>query len=278
MAPHSRSVIDSCRIFDWCVGRCEKSNFYNNRTSLSSPGHTSQLVYYRWFHPSGPIKIVATFASNTPAPGPIAAEEGSTLPAPSAAISNPNPVVSVRTLKYINPMSRKFSGVRYFPIFIKLYCTLSTKSCSFSSLASSLPEPVTETEISSVVQVSTEDSAPIQPIVPTPDPAGPKCRSFKSTSDSSLIVETASKLVPKMPKSKSEGQLLASCSVENHLPDGEDLTAADTSVHSSIHDYENLATLNVNRTDWGIRHWKSYSDIENSFHDNSVCKVNTLTW
>lgn len=41
----------------------------------------------------------------------------------------------------------------------------------------------------------------------------------------------------------------------------------------SIHDYENLAFLNVNRTDWGIRHWKSYSDIETSFHDNSVCKV-----
>ena len=45
------------------------------------------------------------------------------------------------------------------------------------------------------------------------------------------------------------------------------------SSNASVHDYENMVVLNINRTDWGIRHWKSYSDIETSFHDNSVCKV-----
>lgn len=46
-----------------------------------------------------------------------------------------------------------------------------------------------------------------------------------------------------------------------------------TSVCSSVHDYENLATININRCpDWGVRHWSTYSDIEGSCHDSSICR------
>ncbi|XP_064104747.1 uncharacterized protein LOC135214407 [Macrobrachium nipponense] len=43
--------------------------------------------------------------------------------------------------------------------------------------------------------------------------------------------------------------------------------------HSSIpHDYENICAVNINRAMWGVRHWKTYSDIEDRIHDNSTVK------
>ncbi|XP_068230219.1 uncharacterized protein [Palaemon carinicauda] len=43
--------------------------------------------------------------------------------------------------------------------------------------------------------------------------------------------------------------------------------------HSSIpHDYENICAVNINRAMWGVRHWKTYSDIEDRIHDNSTIK------
>ena len=130
----------------------------------------------------------------------------------------------------------------------------------------------------SAVQTTAEISQPPSQ-QKTMDPL-PKSQqmAFKSTSDSCLTVDTFSKPLT-MLKSKSEGLLLAICSLDN-APLHSAACDADgcsgdeaASIHSSVHDYENLAALNVNRADWGIRHWKSYSDIENSFHDNSVCKV-----
>lgn len=71
-------------------------------------GHTSQMVYYCWFHPSGPIKVVTRQTAEpnsnaTPVESP---------PAPALDRAS-SPAMVVRTLKYINPMSRKYSGVRY---------------------------------------------------------------------------------------------------------------------------------------------------------------------
>ena len=36
------------------------------------------------------------------------------------------------------------------------------------------------------------------------------------------------------------------------------------------HDYENLALININRGGIGVRHWKTYSDMADDTHDNSV--------
>lgn len=103
-------------------------------------------------------------------------------------------------------------------------------------------------------------------------------RPLKSNSDSRLIDTVTPKVggVVTLLKSKSDGQLPMKYVVEKRLWDlltKEDAQSDASSVSPSFHDYENMITLNVNRTDWGIRHWKSYSDIETSFHDNSVCKV-----
>ncbi|CAL4226239.1 unnamed protein product, partial [Meganyctiphanes norvegica] len=38
------------------------------------------------------------------------------------------------------------------------------------------------------------------------------------------------------------------------------------STHSSIHDYENIVPINVFRGNLGVRHWKTYSDIEDKEH------------
>ena len=41
---------------------------------------------------------------------------------------------------------------------------------------------------------------------------------------------------------------------------------------SSNHDYENLPPINVNRAMLGVRHWKTYLDIEDRMHDFSTFK------
>lgn len=106
---------------------------------------------------------------------------------------------------------------------------------------------------------------------------------LKSRSDSNLI-EILIKPTLVMVKSKSDGQLITTCTTDKTPQlkpglddDDDDGAVSDETSSVSVHDYENMAALNVNRTDWGIRHWKSYSDIENSFHDNSVCKVCLLS-
>lgn len=38
----------------------------------------------------------------------------------------------------------------------------------------------------------------------------------------------------------------------------------------SAHDYENLAAVNIARETWGLRSWRGYSDIETWLHDDSV--------
>ena len=114
--------------------------------------------------------------------------------------------------------------------------------------------------------------------VPSP-PSVVRNRPIKSNSDSRLI-DTVSKIgcVVSMLKTKSEGQLLMKYSVEKRLWDLLQDTHSDTSsMCPSFHDYENMIALDVNRTNWGIRHWKSYSDIETSFHDNSICKVYSMS-
>ena len=84
-----------------------------------------------------------------------------------------------------------------------------------------------------------------------------------------------------MLKTKSDGHLQVghflcskkSMSTKQSMLADEIADSKSESSNASVHDYENMVVLNINRTDWGIRHWKSYSDIETSFHDNSVCKV-----
>ena len=65
-------------------------------------GHISQLVYYRWFHPAGPIKL--GFSASHPTPE-AAVEDGPSLP-PTLP-----PTGTRRTLKHMNPL-HQFSGVR----------------------------------------------------------------------------------------------------------------------------------------------------------------------
>lgn len=62
--------------------------------------------------------------------------------------------------------------------------------------------------------------------------------------------------------------------VASTIDDGDDDTTS--TCPSSVHDYENMPCVNVNRTDWGVRHWTTYSDIETSCHDNSVCRDRDL--
>ncbi|XP_053631187.2 uncharacterized protein [Cherax quadricarinatus] len=45
-----------------------------------------------------------------------------------------------------------------------------------------------------------------------------------------------------------------------------------TTLSSVPHDYENICAININREMWGVRHWKTYSDIEDRIHDNSTTK------
>lgn len=110
------------------------------------------------------------------------------------------------------------------------------------------------------------------------EPAGR--RTGKSISDSRLLEVTSVADEAPMLKTKSEGHLQVwnwSCS-NKAMPTQSflfvnEIDSKSEASNTSVHDYENMVVLNVNRTDWGIRHWKSYSDIETSFHDNSVCKV-----
>ena len=110
-----------------------------------------------------------------------------------------------------------------------------------------------------------------------------KNRTLKALSDSKLIAKKVDCADPAvLAKSKSDGQLVPVSTLEAKLRElvsikenasNQNDTSSDaSSICLSVHDYENMPVFNVNRTDWGIRHWKSYSDIENSFHDNSISK------
>ncbi|KAI9554096.1 hypothetical protein GHT06_019368 [Daphnia sinensis] len=230
-------------------------------------GHTSQLVYYRWFHPSGPIQFKAS------SPAPVEEIRQNVLQAGvtfsscgEQPIPSFSPVFMMRTLKHMN---RKFSGV---------------------SLASALIEPVAVSTIKvESPGVPIENNNPRQDRLPyagktevvaeveQPKHLGASRNGgVKSHSDSRLLEMTNNPFEARMLKTKSDGQL----HVVNFLPgkmvqtgllcDGAD--SKSESSCTSVHDYENMVFVNVNRTDWGIRHWKSYSDIETSYHDNSVCK------
>lgn len=112
----------------------------------------------------------------------------------------------------------------------------------------------------------------------------PRQRTVKSWSDSKLDISVPNHFKSceiQMIKTKSEGHLQANSfssgpvkPLRVSLLNSEVALAENETSINSVHDYENMAVLNINRSEWGIRHWKSYSDIENSFHDNSVYKVN----
>ncbi|XP_045029930.1 uncharacterized protein LOC116922800 isoform X2 [Daphnia magna] len=225
-------------------------------------GHTSQLVYYRWFHPSGPIQFRASSPASVEE---IVCQAGVILgeqPIPSFS-----PVFMIRTLKHMN---RKFSGV---------------------SLASALIEPVAVGTIKVESSgVPLENNNPHQGMLPyagktevVAEVEHPKhlgaSRSggVKSLSDSRLLEITNIPFEARILKTKSDGEL----HMVNFLHPGkmvqtgllcDEADSKSESSCASVHDYENMVFVNVNRTDWGIRHWKSYSDIETSCHDNSVCK------
>lgn len=50
------------------------------------------------------------------------------------------------------------------------------------------------------------------------------------------------------------------------------LNDTQTTQSSVPHDYENICAININREMWGVRHWKTYSDIEDRAHDYSTYK------
>nr|XP_045616315.1 uncharacterized protein LOC123769273 [Procambarus clarkii] len=54
----------------------------------------------------------------------------------------------------------------------------------------------------------------------------------------------------------------------------ENLNETRTTQSSVPHDYENICAININREMWGVRHWKTYSDIEDKdrIHDGSTYK------
>ena len=117
--------------------------------------------------------------------------------------------------------------------------------------------------------------------LPNEDSSESRNRTQKAFSDSKLIAKivTCTDLTV-LPKSKSDGQLgstlgtkLSEIVSNNDNTSNNDEAPSDvSSICLSVHDYENMPVFNVNRADWGIRHWKSYSDIENSYHDNSISK------
>lgn len=134
-------------------------------------------------------------------------------------------------------------------------------------MASALPEPLAEANINIENPQRNNNASPkIPERISAPIP-------MKNKSNSSSLLDPAPKQNLSVAKSKSVGHLLV---LKEFTTNTQHLSTEDSeSVASSasFHDYENMAVLNVNRTDWGLRHWKSYSDIETSFHDNSICRV-----
>jgi hypothetical protein len=159
------------------------------------------------------------------------------------------------------------------------------------SLASAVIESATVAVVKVESNIPLENNNPSQGTVPyvekmkilelqnplVMEPA--RCRTGKSISDSRLLEVTSVPDEARMLKTKSDG-LLQVGNMSNSdkavlMPQqmANEIDSKSESSNTSVHDYENMVVLNINRTDWGIRHWKSYSDIETSFHDNSVCKV-----
>ncbi|XP_047493660.1 uncharacterized protein LOC125042208 [Penaeus chinensis] len=52
----------------------------------------------------------------------------------------------------------------------------------------------------------------------------------------------------------------------------QNLNETQSTQASVPHDYENICAININRAMWGLRHWKTYSDIEDRIHDDSTYK------
>ncbi|ROT72519.1 XK-related protein 6 [Penaeus vannamei] len=52
----------------------------------------------------------------------------------------------------------------------------------------------------------------------------------------------------------------------------QNLNETQSTQASVPHDYENICAVNINRAMWGLRHWKTYSDIEDRIHDDNEAK------
>ena len=168
-------------------------------------------------------------------------------------------------------------------------------SFRINSLASAVIEPVAvaTTIIESEIHENNNPSQGIQPyakkieIHELQNPFAMESvsrRTGKSISDSRLLEVASVADEAQIQRTKSDGHLQignVSCSIKampmRSVLFVNEIDPKSESSNTSVHDYENMVVLNVNRTDWGIRHWKSYSDIETSFHDNSVCKVYSFT-
>jgi len=136
-------------------------------------------------------------------------------------------------------------------------------------LASALPEPLAEANINIENPQRNNNASPkILERISAPIPM-----KNKSNSDSSLLDPAAPKQNLSVAKSKSVGHLVVMKEFATNTQRVSTEDSESVASSASFHDYENMAVLNVNRTDWGLRHWKSYSDIETSFHDNSICRV-----
>lgn len=139
---------------------------------------------------------------------------------------------------------------------------------SIETTESNVPNPENEIDvvIDKIEEISRKNESAI-------------AKTFRALSDSKLEILPSAFKTLTMSKTKSEGEikkdnhvLLNAYCVKPFILN-ESNSRSSVASSASVHDYENMAILNVNRTDWGIRHWKSYSDIETDCHDNSVCKV-----
>lgn len=212
-------------------------------TNFFVAGIASMLLYYRFFHPSGPIKFFFTpnessthDTSQTHSSGTLRSLKNMRHE-PTSEVSQENSPQS-DTKQLLNNCKSPLSDS---VVIIEEKDTDDT-DVDIKILQSWIEEENNKSKISDCVEIKEPDL----------EDESYKRRAICSSADLVKLLESkndevesngSSKLVP---TDESQSEIL------------------------SAHDYENLCAVNIAREAWGLRSWRGYSDIETWLHDDSV--------
>lgn len=212
------------------------------------------LIYYRFYHPSGPIKF--SFMQEE-SPNQQPSEDFNTM--------------TLRSLKQMRCEIKNNASPKSMTQSKKLLNTTTTLSDSVIVIEENDEDTDTDIDIK-ILQDWINDTAY-------------ECNST-SVEINSKPTNTASKDEECFKRraicsAADLVKLIESKATETDFIVNSKLTRIEETPSEilSAHDYENLCAVNIARETWGLRSWKGYSDIENWLHDESVVneRLDTLT-
>lgn len=201
------------------------------------------LLYYRFFHPSGPIKFFLTANDSSPHDTSQSHSSG-----------------TLRSLKNMRHESASDTSQENSPQSDTKQLLNNCKSPLSDSVVIIEEKDMDDTDVDLKILQSwiEEENKKLK----NPDTVDDKETDLEDESYKRRAICSSADLV-KLIESKNDD--IESNGSLKLVP-----TDESQSEILSAHDYENLCAVNIAREAWGLRSWRGYSDIETWLHDDSV--------